>query len=91
MSKKLLWVGVAVLGAVAVGIIALKRGEPVNAMWLVIAALCVVGRGCGPCFNKMASKPRSENSRAVASSSRGTLVRRPSVEIASRRTWSRTS
>jgi carbon starvation protein CstA len=39
--KKLLWVVVAVLGAVALGIVALKRGEPVNAMWLVIAALCI--------------------------------------------------
>src|SRR5215469_10893733 len=45
MSKKLLWVGIAVLGAVAVGIISLKRGEPVNAMWLVIAALCVYAIG----------------------------------------------
>src|SRR5215471_14158672 len=41
IPKKLLWVAVAVLGAVALGIVALKRGEPVNAMWLVIAALCV--------------------------------------------------
>jgi len=41
MPKKLLWVVVAVLGAVALGIVALKRGEPVNAMWLVIAALCI--------------------------------------------------
>jgi carbon starvation protein len=41
MQKKLLWVAVAVLGAVALGIVALKRGEPVNAMWLVIAALCI--------------------------------------------------
>jgi carbon starvation protein CstA len=40
-QKKLLWVAVAGLGAVALGIIALKRGEPVNAMWLVIAALCI--------------------------------------------------
>jgi carbon starvation protein len=40
-SKKLLWVAVAVLGAVALGIVALKRGEPVNAMWMVIAALCI--------------------------------------------------
>ncbi len=39
--KKLLWAAVAVLGAVALGIVALKRGEPVNAMWLVIAALCI--------------------------------------------------
>ncbi len=41
MQKKLLWVVVAVLGAVALGIVALKRGEPVNAMWLVVAALCI--------------------------------------------------
>ena len=41
MQKKLLWVVVAVMGAVALGIVALKRGEPVNAMWLVIAALCI--------------------------------------------------
>jgi carbon starvation protein CstA len=43
--KKLLWVGVTVLGAVALGIIALKRGEPVNAMWMVIAALCIYAIG----------------------------------------------
>jgi carbon starvation protein len=30
-----------VLGAVALGVIALERDEPVNAMWLVIAALCI--------------------------------------------------
>jgi len=41
IQKKLLWVVVAVLGAVALGVVALKRGEPVNAMWLVIAALCI--------------------------------------------------
>ncbi len=41
IPKKLLWAAVAVLGAVALGIVALKRGEPVNAMWLVIAALCI--------------------------------------------------
>jgi carbon starvation protein CstA len=45
IPKKLLWVAVAVLGAVALGIIALKRGEPVNAMWLVIAALCIYAIG----------------------------------------------
>ena len=45
IPKKLLWVAIAVLGAVALGIIALKRGEPVNAMWLVIAALCIYAIG----------------------------------------------
>src|ERR1700751_344317 len=41
IQKKLLWVAVAVLGAVALGIVALKRGENVNAALLVIAALCI--------------------------------------------------
>jgi carbon starvation protein len=34
------WAGVAVLGAIGLGIIALSRGETVNAVWLVIAAVC---------------------------------------------------
>jgi carbon starvation protein len=37
----LLWAGIAVLGAVSFGIIALNRGESISAAWLVIAALCV--------------------------------------------------
>ena len=35
------WLGVAVLGAGAVGGIALNRGESVNALWFIVAALCV--------------------------------------------------
>jgi carbon starvation protein len=41
IRAKLLWAAITVLGAVSLGIVALKRGEPVNAMWLVIAALCI--------------------------------------------------
>jgi len=41
MKTKLLWAVIAVLGAVALGVVALRRDEPVNAMWLVIAALCI--------------------------------------------------
>jgi carbon starvation protein len=41
----LLWIGVAVLGAVALGTIALHRGEQINAMWLVVAALCAYALG----------------------------------------------
>jgi carbon starvation protein len=41
LQKKLLWAAITVLGAVSFGIVALQRGEPVNAMWLVIAALCI--------------------------------------------------
>jgi len=35
------WMAVAVLGAAALGIVALNRGETVNAAWMVIAAVCV--------------------------------------------------
>jgi carbon starvation protein len=41
IRTKLMWAVIAVLGAVALGVVALKRNEPVNAMWLVIAALCI--------------------------------------------------
>src|SRR6059036_2670728 len=34
------WAGVALLGASALGAIALRRGETLNAIWFVIAALC---------------------------------------------------
>jgi carbon starvation protein len=39
--KKLGWAGMSLLGAGALGVIALKRGEPISAIWLVIAAVCV--------------------------------------------------
>ncbi len=35
------WALVALLGAVAHGVVALGRGETVNALWLVVAAVCV--------------------------------------------------
>ena len=34
------WIGVAVLGASAVAVAAIDRGEPVNALWLVVAGGC---------------------------------------------------
>src|ERR1043165_6017340 len=43
--KKLLWVLVAVIAAFAVGGIALQRGESINAMWIVVAAICVYALG----------------------------------------------
>ena len=36
----LLWLGISLLGALAVGISAFQRGEPVNALWLVVAGAC---------------------------------------------------
>ncbi|MCW3475245.1 carbon starvation CstA family protein [Limobrevibacterium gyesilva] len=41
LQAKLMWAGLAVLGAIAFGIVALSRGEPVNAAWLVIASACI--------------------------------------------------
>jgi carbon starvation protein len=38
--KKLLWIAVTLLGLFAIYVLALSRGEPVNALWIVIAGLC---------------------------------------------------
>ncbi len=39
------WAAVAALGAAAVGVIAVRRGEPINALWLVTAATCCYALG----------------------------------------------
>jgi carbon starvation protein len=36
----LLWLAIGVLGAAAVAVLAFARGEPINALWIVIAGLC---------------------------------------------------
>ena len=41
LRDKLLWAGVILLGTISLGIVALTRGEPVNAAWLVVAAVCI--------------------------------------------------
>ena len=41
IQSKLLWAAVIALGALSFGIVALTRGESVNAAWLVIAAVCI--------------------------------------------------
>ena len=41
----LAWGAVGVVGAVAVGAIAVHRGEPINALWLVVAATCTYALG----------------------------------------------
>lgn len=48
MNKSLrvvLWGSVAVVGALALGVVALHRGEPINALWLVAAATCSYALG----------------------------------------------
>ena len=39
--KKLGWAALSLLGAGALGVVALQRGEPISAIWIVIAAVCV--------------------------------------------------
>src|SRR5579872_2839473 len=43
--RVLIWIGVAIFGALALGTIALHRGEEINAMWLVLAAFCTYSLG----------------------------------------------
>ena len=38
--KKLFWVAIAILGASALGYIAVRRGETISAGWLLTAAVC---------------------------------------------------
>src|SRR6202049_2060975 len=41
----LIWLAVAILGALALATVALHRGEEINAMWLVVAAICTYAVG----------------------------------------------
>ena len=41
LLKNAIWILIAVLGASAVGGIALNRGENISALWFITAALCV--------------------------------------------------
>ena len=38
--KNLIWLAVAILGAIALATVALRRGETINAAWMVVAAVC---------------------------------------------------
>lgn len=39
--KSTIWILIAIIGASAVGSIALNRGENINALWFIAAAICV--------------------------------------------------
>ena len=45
LAGKLVWAVIAVIGAMCLGVIALQRGESINAIWIVVAALCVFSIG----------------------------------------------
>ena len=46
LFRRILWIGVALGGAFALGGVALHRGESINALWIVAAAVCVYALGC---------------------------------------------
>lgn len=41
VARKLGWVGLALVGAFSLGVVALHRGESINAIWLVVASVAV--------------------------------------------------
>src|ERR671935_2532433 len=45
LLRTLLWTAISLLGASAVALIALRRGESINAIWLVVAAGCSYALG----------------------------------------------
>src|SRR5439155_24197579 len=45
LRKKILWALVAATAALALGMIATARSEPINAAWLVAAAACIYALG----------------------------------------------
>ncbi len=42
---KLVWLGIALVGAGSLGMVAFEGGEPVNALWLIVATGCVYAIG----------------------------------------------
>ena len=44
-ARIVLWILVSLLGAAAYAVIALRRGEPLNAVWLIVAAVCTYAIG----------------------------------------------
>ncbi|MCP1468904.1 carbon starvation protein [Sphingobium sp. OAS761] len=40
MTRHLPWIATAIVGAVALWVVAVSRGEAVNALWIVVAAIC---------------------------------------------------
>ncbi|KZC37307.1 MULTISPECIES: carbon starvation CstA family protein [Rhodanobacter] len=40
-ASRILWVAIAIVGAFCLGVVALRRGEPINAIWLVAASIAI--------------------------------------------------
>ncbi|MEV6340654.1 carbon starvation CstA family protein [Nocardia vinacea] len=62
-AKKLIFAGIAVLGAIAWVVLAISRGESVNAVWIVIAAVCtyiIAYRFYARFIERKITKPRDD-------------------------------
>jgi carbon starvation protein CstA len=40
-AARIMWVAIAIVGAFCLGVVALRRGEPINAIWLVAASIAI--------------------------------------------------
>ena len=45
LASRIWWIAIAIVGACCLGVVALRRGEPVNAIWLVAASIAVFSIG----------------------------------------------
>ncbi len=45
LVRGLIWAAIILIGAYSIATIAIRRGESINAMWLVVAALCIYAIG----------------------------------------------
>ena len=45
LARAGLWILISILGAGALAAVALRRDEPINAMWIIVAAVCVYAVG----------------------------------------------
>ncbi|MBF6217182.1 carbon starvation protein A [Nocardia abscessus] len=62
-AKKLIFSGIGVLGAIAWAVLAISRGESVNAVWIVIAAVCtyvIAYRFYARFIERKITKPRDD-------------------------------
>ena len=41
IMKQAAWLALAIVGACALGVVALSRGESISALWIVVAAVAV--------------------------------------------------
>ncbi|MCC3329034.1 carbon starvation CstA family protein [Nocardia abscessus] len=62
-AKKLIFAGIGALGAIAWAVLAISRGESVNAVWIVIAAVCtyvIAYRFYARFIERKITKPRDD-------------------------------